>query len=678
MKTRILSILLLAFIGFQASAQIDRSQQPKPGPAPAISLGKPQTFTLPNGLKVMVVEDNKLPRVSVNLTIDNDPVAEGDKKGVAALTGALIGEGTTKTPKDKFNEEVDFMGASLSFSSSGAYAYGLSRYFERLVEMMSEGALMPNFNQTELDKQRDQMIEGLKADEKSASSISRRVASALAYGTSHPFGEYMTEESLKRVSLNDVRQHYNKFFVPQNAYLIVIGDVKFDDVKKQITKHFGKWKKAKAPSISYSDPSNVQFTQINMIDVPNAVQAEVIFMNTARLKMSDADYFPVLIANEILGGSFDSYLNYTLREVKAWTYGARSGIGASKNVTSFRASASLKMATVDSAVVEILNQVNRIRKEKVSDEDLANAKAAYVGSFVRNFAKPETVSRYALLTLTQNLPADFYEKYLAKINAVTKEDVMRVANKYFMADNARIIVAAKASEAAPKLEATGIPVLYFDKWGNRTEKPQPKAVSSDMSVNTVLNNFIKAAGGDKIKSVNSLSYSGSANVPGAPAPLSYTNKLAKGQMLLELSMSGMSIMKQVVNKDKGYMVQQGQRIELTDEMLGPYKTSANPFPEIYMLDNKDLTLAGIESFDGSDAIGIKNGDVISYYDTKTHLKVADVVSSPMGTQSTFYKDYREVKGVKVPFLTVMSVGMDIEIQMSDVKVNEGVSEEDFK
>ena len=678
MKTRILSILFLAFIGFQASAQIDRSQQPKPGPAPAISLGKPQTFTLPNGLKVMVVEDNKLPRVSINLTIDNDPFAEGEKNGVAALTGALIGEGTTKTPKDKFNEEVDFMGASLSFSSSGAYAYGLSRYFSRLVEMMSEGALMPNFNQTELDKQRDQMIEGLKADEKSASSIARRVANALSYGTNHPFGEYMTEESLKRVTLNDVRLHYNKFFVPQNAYLIVIGDVKFDDVKKQITKHFGKWKKAKAPSISYSDPSNVQFTQINMIDVPNAVQAEVIFMNTARLKMSDADYFPVLIANEILGGSFDSYLNYTLREVKAWTYGARSGIGASKNITSFRASASLKMATVDSAVVEIVNQVNRIRKEKVSDEDLANAKAAYVGSFVRNFAKPETVSRYALLTLTQNLPADFYEKYLAKINAVTKEDVMRVANKYFMADNARIIVAAKASEAAPKLEATGIPVLYFDKWGNRTEKPQPKAVGADMSVNTVLNNFIKAAGGDKVKTVNSLFYSGSASVPGAPAPLSYTNKLAKGQMLLELSMGGMSLMKQVINKDKGYMVQQGQRIELTDDMLGQYKSSANPFPEIYMLDNKDLSIAGIETFDGADAIGIKNGDVISYYDMKTHLKVADVVSSPMGTQSTYYKDYREVKGVKVPFLTIMSVGMDIEIKMNDVKVNEGVSAEDFK
>ena len=678
MKTKFLSILFVAFLGFQASAQIDRSQQPKPGPAPSINLGKPQTFTLPNGLKVMVVEDNKLPRVSVNLTIDNDPFAEGDKKGVAALTGSLIGEGTTKTPKDKFNEEVDFMGADLSFSSSGAYAYGLSRYFTRLVEMMAEGALMPNFTQEELDKQRDQMIEGLKADEKSASSIARRVGNALAYGVNHPFGEYMTEESLRRVTLADVRQHYNKFFAPSNAYLIVIGDVKFDEVKKLVTKHFGKWKKAKAPSFSYSDPKNVQFTQINMIDVPNAVQAEVIFMNTTRLKMSDADYFPVLIANEILGGSFDSYLNYTLREVKAWTYGARSGISASKNIGAFRASASLKMATVDSAVVEILNQVNRIRREPVSDEDLANAKAAYVGSFVRNFAKPETVSRYALLTLTQNLPADIYEKYLANINAVTKEDVMRVSNKYFMADNARIIVAAKGIETAPKLEATGIPVFYFDRWGNRAEKPVAKEVGSDISVNSVLNNYIKAIGGDKAKSVQSIYFNGVANVPGAPAPLSYTQKLGKGQMLLELSMGGMSIMKQVVNGDSGYMIQQGQRIDLTDDMLGQYKSAANPVPEIYMLNNADLTIAGVETIDGSDAVGVKNGDVVSYYDLKSHLKVADVVSSPMGEQSTFYKDYREVNGIKVPFTTIMSVGIDIEIKMNEVKINEGVSAEDFK
>lgn len=680
MKTKFIIITALLFLTFNSHAQIDRSKQPQPGPAPAINLGSPETFTLPNGLKVMVVEDHKLPRVSINLTIDNDPYATGEKNGVEDLTGSLIGLGTTITPKDKFNEEVDFMGASLSFYSSGAYAYSLSKYFDRVIEMMAEGALMPNFTQEELDKQRDQMIEGLKSEEKSASTIARRVGNVLAYGESHPFGEFMTEETLNNVTLDDVKKYYNEFFVPQNAYLIVIGDVKFKDVKKKVTKLFEKWKKATAPKVSYTDPKNVQFTQINFIDVPNAVQAEVSLVNTVRLTMNDPDYFPALIANEILGGSFDSYLNLTLREEKAWTYGARSSIGASKNITTFRAGASLKMATVDSAVVEIVTQINRIRNAKVSMENLENAKAAYVGNFVRQFAKPEAVSRYALTVQTQNLPADFYEHYLQSINAVTQEDVRRVAQKYFLVDNARIIVAGKASEVADKLEATGIPVMYFDKWGTRIEKPKAKVVASDVTGQTVLNNYFKAIGGmDAVQKVKSVSMNGIANMQGAPQPLVYVLKTdVKGKMMSEVTMGGMSMMKQVFNENKGYIVQQGQRVDLTDDMIGPMKATAHPFPEMALLTEKDLAVAGVENFDGEDAYGIKQGDVIHYYSVATGLKVADVISTPMGTQTLKYKDYKAVKDVLFPYNFIMNVGVDLDFKMDEIKVNENVTEADFK
>uniref|UniRef100_UPI00404AFCEA M16 family metallopeptidase n=1 Tax=Flavobacterium sp. TaxID=239 RepID=UPI00404AFCEA len=680
MNTKFIIITALLFLTFNSHAQIDRSKQPAPGPAPAINLGSPETFTLPNGLKVMVVEDHKLPRVSINLTIDNDPYATGEKNGVEDLTGSLIGLGTTLTPKDKFNEEVDFMGASLSFYSSGAYAYSLSKYFERVLEMMAEGALMPNFTQEELDKQRDQMVEGLKSEEKSASTIARRVGNVLAYGEGHPFGEFMTEETLNNVTLDDVKKYYNEFFVPQNAYLIVIGDVKFKDVKKKVTKLFEKWKKATAPKVSYTDPKNVQFTQINFIDVPSAVQAEVSLVNTVRLTMNDPDYFPALIANEILGGSFDSYLNLTLREEKAWTYGARSSIGASKNITTFRAGASLKMATVDSAVVEIVTQINRIRNAKVSMENLENAKAAYVGNFVRQFAKPEAVSRYALTVQTQNLSADFYEHYLQSINAVTQEDVRRVAQKYFLVDNARIIVAGKASEVADKLEATGIPVMYFDKWGTRIEKPKAKVVASDVTGQVVLNNYFKAIGGmDAVQKVKSVSMNGIANMQGAPQPLVYVLKTdVKGKMMSEVTMGGMSVMKQVFNETKGYIVQQGQRVELTEDMIGPMKATAHPFPEMALLTEKDLTVAGVENFDGEDAYGIKQGDVIHYYSVATGLKVADVISTPMGTQTLKYKDYKAVKDVLFPYNFIMNIGVDLDFNMDEIKVNENVTEADFK
>ena len=679
MKSKFILLSALLFLTFNSNAQIDRSQQPKPGPAPAINLGTPQTFTLPNGLKVMVVEDNKLPRVSMNLTIDNNPFATGDKSGVEDLTGSLIGEGTLLTPKDKFNEEVDFMGASLSFYSSGAYAYTLSKYFDRVLEMMAEGALKPNFTQGELDKQRDQQIEGLKSEEKSASTIARRVGNVLAYGKEHPFGEYTTEETLKNVTLEDVKKHYNKFFVPENAYLIVIGDVKFKNVKKKVTKLFEGWKKATAPNISYTDPTNVQFTQINLIDVPSAVQAEVSLINTTRLKLSDPDYFPVLIANEILGGSFNSYLNLTLREKKAWTYGARSGISASKNVTSFRAGAPLKMAVVDSAVVEIITQINKIRNEKVTEEDLKNAKAAYVGNFVRQFAKPEAVSRYALNIQTQKLSPDFYENYLKNINAVTQDDVMRVSKKYFMVDNARIIVAAKAVDVADKLEATKIPVMYFDKWGNKVEKPKTKFVPDNLTGTMVLNNYFNAIGGlDAVKKVKTVAMKGTAVMQGAPQPLTFVSKTdVKGKTMTEVSMGGMSMMKQVFNVNKGYIVQQGQKMDLTDDLIEPMKESAHPFPEMALLNDKNLTVVGIETFDEEDAYGVKQGEVIHYYSIKTGLKIADVISSPMGSQTFKYKDYKAVNGIQFPYNFIMNVGIDLDFRMEEVKVNANVADTDF-
>ena len=179
MKKSIIVVSSL-FLTFIMQAQ-DRTQ-PKPGPAPSINIKKPETFSLPNGLKVLVVENHKLPRVSFNLSIDNTPYAEGDKKGVDDLTSSLIGNGSTKTSKDAFNEEIDFLGANINFFSSGAYASGLSKYASRILELMAEGALSPNFTQEEFDKEKDKLIEGLKTQEKSVTAVAGRVENVLAYG----------------------------------------------------------------------------------------------------------------------------------------------------------------------------------------------------------------------------------------------------------------------------------------------------------------------------------------------------------------------------------------------------------------------------------------------------------------------------------------------------------------
>ena len=655
---------------------------PKPGPAPVINIGKPQTFELPNGLKVMVVENHKLPRVSFNLSIDNAPYAEGAKKGVADLTSSMIGNGTVKMPKDKFNEEVDFLGANIGFSLDGAYASGLSKYTDKMLSLMADGALNSVFTQEELEKERAKLIEGLKSNEKSVTAVAGRVEDVLFFGKSHPSGEYLTEETINNVSLADVKNEYATYFVPENAYLVIIGDIKFKEVKKAVEKAFKMWKKAAAPAVSYNDPKDVQYSQINFIDMPNAVQSEISLINVSNLKMTDPDYFAVLLANQVLGGDFNSYLNMNLREAHGWTYGARSSIRGNKYVGKFKANTQVRNAVTDSAVVEFFKEIKKIRTEKVEDEMLKNVKAGYVGNFVMAMEKPGTIARYALLAQTQNLPADFFENYVKNINAVTADDILRVSQKYFLDEKMRVVITGKASEVLAGLESLKMPIFYFDKFGNPTEKPATsKEVPAGVTLKTVYDNYIKAVGGDKaVKSVKSVMMIGSTTIPQAPAPLTYTSKNDdKSRLMVDISMGAMSMSKQVIGDTSAYMSAQGQKMDVPAAEFAETKASAKLFPE---LDATYGTLTAIESIDGSDAYGVTKGKTVTYYDVKSGLKVADEVTQEQGGQkmviTTSYKDYKEVKGVKFPYTIIMNVGIDLDIKISEIKVNEGVSDADFK
>ena len=679
------SILILSSLFLTLIMQGQIIPQPKPGVAPTVKIGKPQTFELKNGLKVMVVENHKLPRVAFSLTLDNDPYAEGDKKGLSDMTSTLMGSGTTKISKTAFNEEIDFLGANINFSSNGASANSLSKYAGRVLELMADGALNPNFTQEEFDKEKTKLIEGLKANEKSVSAVARRVVDVLAYGKDHPSGEYVSEATLKNVTLADVKRNYSTYFVPSNAYLIIVGDVKFNETKKMVEKFFGSWKKDTAPSISYTDPKDVSSTQINFVDMPNAVQSEVAVVNMSSLKMTDPDYFAVLIANQILGGDFNSYINMNLREAHGWTYGARTAISGDKRIATFNASTQVRNAVTDSTVVEIIKEYKKIRTEKVTEDMLASVKAGYIGRFVMQIEKPQTVAGYALRIQTQNLPADFYENYIKNISAVTADDVLRVANKYFKVDNSRIVIVGKASDVAAGLEKLQIPVFYFDKYGNPTAKPEfKKPVPAGLTAKTVIDNYIIAIGGEKAASaVKTIALNGTTTIPQAPSPLTFVSKIdAKGKLMVELAMGTMSIMKQVVNEKGGYVMQQGQRQIIEGAALAEMKAAATPIEELLLSKKQGLILESIESINGKDAYAIKNGKTTLFYDVNTGLKVAETKVMEQGgksiSQTTNYSDYRVVKGVKVPFNIIQNVGFELDIKISDVKINEGVSDADFQ
>ncbi|MBU2974548.1 M16 family metallopeptidase [Zobellia sp. B3R18] len=689
MKNIFTTLFLLAFV-LVGQAQIDRSQMPEAGPAPEINLKDPQTFELRNGLKVLVVENNKLPRVSIQLSIDNPPVLEGTKAGVSVLTGSLLGKGSKNIKKDDFNEEVDFLGARINFGSQSAFASSLSKYFPRVLELMADAGLNPNFTQDEFDKEKQKIITGLKSEEKSVSAISGRVGLALAYTKKHPYGEFMTEESVNKVTLTDVIQFYEDYFVPANAYLVIVGDIKFDEVKTLVEEQFTPWTKAVPPSFGFSKPADAQYTQINFVDVPNAVQSEITVENLVSLQKKDPDFLSALMANEILGGGGEGRLFLNLREDKAYTYGSYSRLGNDKYVPArFRATASVRNAVTDSSVVEILKEIERIRTEPVTKEELENTKAKYTGRFVMALEDPSTIADYALDIETEGLPKDFYKTYLERINAITIEDVQQAAEKYLKPNNIRIVVAGKGSEILENLEnvtfkGKKVPVKYFDKYANATEKPDYNAsLPADVTAQTVLNNYIKAIGGkEKLAGVESYFLLAEAEMQGMKLNLE-VKKTAKDQFMQDVKVAGNSMSKQVFNGDKGYMVMQGQRKDMGPEEIVKVKDEAAPFPELNYL-YSDISLEGVESIDGKKAYKLKiSAEKTVFYDMESGLKVQETTTAEMGgqtmTSTINYMDYKEVSGIQFPFIMAQTVGPQrFEFIVSEIKVNEGVSETDFE
>jgi zinc protease len=231
MKTKILSIIALITISFATTAQIDRSKIPTPGPDPVVKLGKAEKFSLKNGLTVIMVENHKLPRASATLRIDNKPYVEGNIAGVSGMMGSLLGRGTTNITKDEFNEKVDFLGASVSFFSSGASARSLKKYFPEVLGLMADGVKNSEFTQEEFDKEKEVTLENLKSVEKNVPAIASRVESILVYGKNHPNGEYTSNKTVNNITLQNVKDNFNTYYKPNNAYLIIVGDINPKETK---------------------------------------------------------------------------------------------------------------------------------------------------------------------------------------------------------------------------------------------------------------------------------------------------------------------------------------------------------------------------------------------------------------------------------------------------------------
>ena len=681
MKKIIISILLL-IISTSVFSQIDRSKPPKSGPAPVINLGTPSTFTLKNGLKVIVVENKKLPRAYASLDVDNYPDFEGDIKGVSSLVSALMGNGTKNQSKDNFNEEVDYMGSSLSLSAGGGYASSLKKYFPRIMEMMSDGLLNPLFIQEEFLKERNRLIDEIKAAQKSVPNIASQVGDKLFYGGNHPYGEFATIKTVENITLEDVQNYYSTYAKPNNAYLTIVGDVDYKEIKKLVKSLFKGWKKGKLPEYEMPTVNDVSKNEINFVDMSNAVQSEITVGNIINISMADPDYFALRLANQILGGG-SGRLYENLREDKGFTYGAYSGATTSRYVGTFYASTSVRNEVTDSSVVEIINEINRIISDNVSESKLASVKEKFVGNFIMSTERPSTIATFALNIDKYNLSSNFYETYLDNFQKVTVEDIKRVTNKYFKNNNLRIVIVGKGKDVISSLETSPYEITYYDTNGDVSEKPD-YSVPTGISANSVVLNYLEAIGGkEKVEAVNAVSMLGEAEFQGMKLQLMTINA-KPNKLVFKMMMMGNVLMKQAFNGEEGYIQQQGVNNPFPQEEIDKLKKSSLPFDEIGWLDNGDVKFSSIESEDGRELYVLEvNGDMYVYYDKETGLKIKETqnASMPDGTkvsQTIYWENYISVDGILFPHILKVPMGpQNMDFNMIQIVVNPEVSDADF-
>ena len=692
------TLALAALFTVPAMAQVDRSKAPEAGPAPEIKLGEYASFTLDNGLKVFVIENHKLPRVSYQLLVDYDPIIEGDKAGYVQLAGSLLRNGTTNRTKGEIDEAVDFIGGSLSTSSNGIYASSLTKHQDKLLELASDVLLNPVFPEDELEKARKQTLSSLAQNKNDANAMAGTSSYALRYGHSHPYGEPTTEETVAALNVDDCKNFYNTYFRPNVSYLVIVGDINKEEAEPIVKKYFGAWEKADVPTHVYRTPKAPEGCQVAIVNKPGAVQSVVNVTYPVDLKPGGEDVIAAKVMNNILGGGvFSGRLMQNLREDKAFTYGASSSLKSDKLVGSFTAYASVRNEVTDSAVTEFLYEMRRMVSSDVDEADLSLAKNSMNGSFARSLESPQTIAKFALNIERYGMDKDYYANYLKKLDAVSVEDVRRVAERYITPNNAHVLVVGNSDEIADKLaqfDADG-EVTFYDMYGNVAEMER-KAVPKGVSAQLVINNYLKAAYGEdpgkklnkKLGKIKDISIYMSMEMQGQQISMVNRRK-APNMFSMVVKMGDNIVQKQIYDGKTGSSSGMMGASDMEGEELEEMKYSSTMFAESkYAELGYELQLLGIEPVEGSDAyvmtVTSPTGQSETvYYDVASGLKVRSISTqeSPMGTitATTDFLDYKEVDGVKFPHRIKQDAGMQqMDMMVEKIELNTGVKADIFK
>lgn len=681
-----LYLLMALILTNSVFAQLDRSQRPAPAAAQKINIPASQVFTTANGITVILSENHKIPKVSIELSLGNTPLLEGSKAGLADFTGSLLMSGTTTRSKDQLDREIDFIGANLSAGSSSMYLSCLTKHLSKGLDLMIDVLYNANFPESEIERIRKQNLSGLQSTKADAGEMASNATRAVNF-PNHPLGEIMTEATLQTISREDMLAYYKSTFTPKGSYLVVVGDISRAETEALVQTYFATWQGGPAYQAELGKGQFDKGNRVIFVKKPGAVQSVVYVTFPIDLRAGHKDQLALNVLNGILGGGgFGTRLMQNLREDKAFTYGCYSSLNITENGSWMSAGGNFKNAVTDSAITEILKEFAGIIEAQVRDEELSLTKNNMAGGFARSLERPQTIARFALNTIKQKLAPDYYQNYLQQLEAITKEDVMRVAQQYFTAKNCHIIVVGN-EEILSKLlpfDSDG-KIEKLDAFGAAIKETR----TADISADELIDNYAMALTGTsskkaaikKVKAIKSyvrVSEISSAQIPFALSSTDYFWDGSKEASKME--MPGMVLQKSYFDGTSGYTFSmQGGREDLKAEEITAKQKASGLIPELnYKSKGMNYEIKGIENIDGEDCYVLYTTDGESesfdYFSSTSFMKLRTTNLRKMEDElietTTTFSDYKDINGFKFGHTFSLSVGkMTLSGTVKSIEVN---------
>lgn len=699
--------LLLMAAWAQKTTSSQKQQPPAPGPIRPFNFPKYQTKKLANGLTVFVIEDHRQPLISLDLLVNAGGIATAaDKAGLASLTAQLLRQGTETRSAQDIAKAIDLVGGRLSTGATDDVAQASAAVVKSSIELgfelLADIILHPTFKQEEIDRLMRQSLSSLQVQYADPEYLAPLTAARAIYGE-HPYAYPVdgTPDTLRAITRNEIVRFHSQQYSPPGAFLAISGDITPEEALARVDKYFASWKQSQAPAVSVAAPP-APARKVLLVDKPDAVQTQIV-VGKLGIKRNDPDYFPLLLGNQIFGGSFNSRLNMKLRAKEGLTYGARSRFETQREAGSFIATTFTRTEETAKTIGMLLDLLKEFRQNPATEAELKEAKAYLTGSFAITSETPEQVASRVLAASQYGLPADYWDRYRENILSVTPDQIAAAVNRHIDPEKVAIIAVGNTKEFAGSLESLGtaqkIPLSELDV--SRPDLMRPKAALAAATPEAAARGMelikvtVAAVGG--IEALDAVKDSVAQGSMALVMPQGEFQAEVKSEIVypdkIKLTMTlPFGQMIQAFDGSKAWMQQGPQTMELPPAMNNELLRSILLHSGIGVLREAMAGRAELQAMEPADVSG-KKMDVLSWKqgentiklfldpDTRLIAKASFRSVSPQGAADvdSLWLDYREISGLKIPtkVITYRNGQKFSELTLKEGQFNTGVNPAGF-